>query len=269
MAIRNGSTMLWKPGIGAQIDRSHPAARGLVSCWLFNENGGNMAYDLAGSYHFTLTGGVSRVAEPGGPALKFDGMSGQGSAVGHPLASAVEFTVILRVNQKDGLAQPYGPYLGSNLNYNSGIYIGQNSPALVQFYVGTSNLNTPVTNGVWGHYAFQWSGLNGSQRTYANGVQAGNIGGIATTIPAYTNAYIGKASASGGSIYTDSQLSWIKVYNRFLSAAEIAADYAAPFAIFTPAGARRFFSMPSQSVSGSALPMGGLSIGAGRLSIGV
>lgn len=247
--IRNGFASAVKPGIGVQLDRSHPAARGLVACWLFNENTGSVCYDLAGSYHFALTGGVSRLAGPHGPAIKFDGTSGQGVSAGHPLASATAFTVILRLRQKDGLSSPYGPYLGSNQNYNSGFYIGQNTPALMQFWVGGSDLDIPVTNDAWGHYAAVWSAATLVQSGYANGVLSVNRTGIMTTIPAYTNAYIGKASATGGGYFTDSWLGWMKVYNRALSAAEIAADYATPYALFAPPAARRFFSV----ASGSAL----------------
>ena len=266
MAMRDGSTLLWKPGVGAQIDRSHPAAQGLVACWLCNENGGGMLTDSVGRFHFTLTGGVSRVAEPLGPAIKFDGTSGQGVAVGHPLAAATAFTVLFRLRQKDALANPFGPYLGNNLNYNSGVYIGQNDPAVLQFYVGTVNLSVGVTNGVWSHYACQWSNATGIQRAFTNGVQTANATGISATIPAYTNTYIGQSSVGGGGYFTDSALSFLKVYNRFLSAAEIVADYGSPYAMFTPPNARRLFAIAAQS--GSSL-VGGLSIGAGRLSIGV
>lgn len=45
-----------KPLLGQQINRAHPLAKGLVSCWLMNENSGNRVYNLAGDIHGTITG---------------------------------------------------------------------------------------------------------------------------------------------------------------------------------------------------------------------
>jgi len=266
--IRNGSAVLWKPGVGALIDRSHPAAQGLQAYWLFHENTGKILYDIAGTYHFALTGGVARVAEPNGAAVKFDGISGAGLAAGHPLSGAVELTVILRLRQKNGLTNPFGPYLGSEQGFYSGVNINDNA-GYIDFYIATLNLPVTVIDDVWGHYAFQWSNAAGIQRTYTNGLQSGNsTGHTVGPLPHYLNTYIGKASAAQGSYVQDSQFSSMKVYSRFLSAAEIAADYEAPYAMFFPPTVRRFYSVPG-GVIGSGSNQGGLSIGAGRLSIEV
>jgi hypothetical protein len=266
MAIRNGSTRLWKPGVGTPIDRSHPAARGLQACWLCNENGGRMLYDSMGSYHFVLTGGVARVAEPLGPGIKFDGTSGQGLAAGHPLASAQAYTVLLRLRQKDALASPFGPYLGSEQGHMTGLYIAQDINTTLQFWATSSKMTIPVTNDVWGHYALQWSNATGIQRSYVNGLAFGDNVNVFGTLPAYTNTYLGLASAATGSYLMDASVSSISVYNRFLSAVEIAADYASPYAMFAPPQPRRFYSLPA---SGGSAASGGLSLGGGRLSIGV
>ena len=265
--IRVGSTPLWKPGVGAQLDRSHPAAQGLLACWLFNENGGNTLYDLAGNYHFILTGGGSRTASPSGPAIKFDGTSGQGIAAGHPLAGMTAFTVLLRVRQKDGIASPYGPYLGSDQKHDTGVYIGMNSTSTMQFFLGGTNILIPVTNDAWGDYACVWDRSRSLKLGYANAVQVASALPPFITIPNYLQTLIGKGSAFDP-YCTDSQLGWMKVYNRALSAAEIAADGESPWAMFLPAAARRFFSLPVSGGSGAST-VGGLSIGAGRLNIGV
>ena len=266
--IRVGSTPLWKPGVGAQLDRSHPAAQGLQACWLFNENGGNTLYDLAGNYHLALTGGVSRIASPSGPAVKFDGTSGQGIALGHPLAGATAFTVLLRIRQKDGLVNPFGPYLGSDQKHDTGVYIGMNAAATILFYIGPGNLNIPLTNDTWGDYACVWDRDRNIKLGYANAVQVASTLPPVITIPNYLQTYVGKGSALDA-YYTDSQLGWMKVYNRALSAAEIVADGKSPWSMFTPAAARRFYSLPMGSIGSGISRSGGLSIGAGRLNIGV
>jgi len=46
-----------RPQFPAQINWSHPSTKGLVGCWLFNENGGMQAWDSASSpNHLTLQG---------------------------------------------------------------------------------------------------------------------------------------------------------------------------------------------------------------------
>lgn len=70
-----------KPYFGAQLNRGHPLAAGLVGCWLFNEMAGNRAWDASGcENHGTLinmfdppiaTSGWG--PGPHGGALAFDG----------------------------------------------------------------------------------------------------------------------------------------------------------------------------------------------------
>ena len=254
--IRNGYNALWKPTVGVQIDRTNPAVRGLRALWLCNENTGNMLYDIFGSYHFALTGGVSRLAEPQGPDVKFDGLSGQGIASGHPLSGLTEFTVILRLRQKNGLSSPYGPYLGSEQGFTSGVNINSNNPSFFDFIVGTSTLTVAVVNDAWGVYALQWSNATGIMRSYTNGLLSGNLGGVNAVIPTYLNTYIGKASAPQLSYLTDSQISSMKVYDRFLTSTDIMSDYSMPYSMFTARGVRRLYEpVPPPSLGGKLQPV--------------
>jgi hypothetical protein len=46
-----------KPLPGCKINHSHPLARGLVGCWLFNERGGNIIRDISGrGFNGMITG---------------------------------------------------------------------------------------------------------------------------------------------------------------------------------------------------------------------
>jgi len=255
--------------VGAQIDRSHPAAQGLLACWLFNENSGAASYDLAGSYHYAFTGGVSRIATPTGPAIKFDGTSGQGIASGHPLANATAFTVIIYVLQKGGPAAPYGPYIGSDQNFNTGVYIGSDFVGTMQFNLGTVNNALNITDNQWNHCAFQYSASTQKKAAYVNGVQAYSVTNTFGVMPNYLQTYLGKGSAAAGSYFTDSQIGYIKVWNRFLSPTEIVSDYAAPWAMFAPANDRRFLRVASSAPDGG-VSVGSLAIGGGgRLSVGI
>ncbi len=69
-----------KPPYGTQLNRAHPLARGLVGCWLFNEGAGLKASDSSGmGNHGTLTNFTSPSISSGwvggssGGALAFDG----------------------------------------------------------------------------------------------------------------------------------------------------------------------------------------------------
>jgi len=68
-----------KPMYGVLLNPYHPLARGLVGCWLFNEGGGNVVYDLSGyGNHGTLGGGTAGycptwVFGKKGSVLEFDG----------------------------------------------------------------------------------------------------------------------------------------------------------------------------------------------------
>ena len=265
--IRNGSTPLWKPGIGAQIDRSHPAAKGLLACWLFNENSGAVSYDMMGQYHYAFTGGVSRMATPTGPAIKFNGIGGQGIAQGHPLANAAAFTVILYVNQKDGLGNPFGPYLGSEQSSTGGCYIGSDQIGAMIYEIGNVNNSLAVNDGQWNHCAFQYNGT--TKAAFLNGILSHSVSNTFGVMPNYLNTYIGKRPVSDGGYTTDSQIGYMKVWNRILSQSEIVGDYTSPWAMFTPANDRRFLRVAS-SAPGGGLSVGSLAIGgSGRLSVGI
>ena len=68
-----------KPMYGVLLNPHHPLARGLVGCWLFNEGGGNIVYDLSGYGNHGTLGGDTLEYCPAwiigdfGSALSFDG----------------------------------------------------------------------------------------------------------------------------------------------------------------------------------------------------
>lgn len=72
--------LLSKPPRGAVLNRAHPLARGLVSCWLFNEGNGLLVNDLCRSYDGTASGIDSIndwVPTPYGTGLNLDGVDAE------------------------------------------------------------------------------------------------------------------------------------------------------------------------------------------------
>ncbi len=63
-----------KPVRAMQLNRSHPLARGLVGCWLFNEGTGGKVFDLSGNNNIgTLKNNTSWSSGQFGSVLNFDG----------------------------------------------------------------------------------------------------------------------------------------------------------------------------------------------------
>ena len=61
-----------KPMLGELIDHSQWSANGLVGCWLFNEGAGNIVQDASGNGNTGTSVGATWAAGPAGPVLQFD-----------------------------------------------------------------------------------------------------------------------------------------------------------------------------------------------------
>ena len=67
-------TFQQKPSLGVQINWAHSLAKGLVGCWLLNEDSGNMVFDLSkNGLNLTLFNDAHFVLGTFGSALDFDG----------------------------------------------------------------------------------------------------------------------------------------------------------------------------------------------------
>jgi len=62
-----------KPMYGVLLNPYHPLSHGLVGCWLFNEGGSNIVYDLSGQMNHGTISGATWKTEKFGSALSFDG----------------------------------------------------------------------------------------------------------------------------------------------------------------------------------------------------
>jgi len=107
-----------KPPVGVQLNRSHPLAKGLIGCWLFNEQTGNRILDLSG-YGRDLTVYHSGAWVPGG--LRYRGAYRSAS----PALGTNPYT-LFTIARKDGAQTSYrntfsvGPYTS-----NQSVWIGQ------------------------------------------------------------------------------------------------------------------------------------------------
>jgi hypothetical protein len=242
-----------KPPLGIKLNRTHRLSKGLVGCWLFNEGGGNKAYDLSGyGNHGTLENMAfpSTAASgwnPGktGVGLNFDGTSSYVPCGNDPslgITDAITIEAWVKVGGDSG-------YRGI-ISKDSGVAGGRQWILLVHndntlnFYnfdaqsdylnvKGTQELN----DNKWHHVVVVWDGVNdaGHIILYIDGqsdaltidVEHGTFDG------GYNGAYLTNIGIYGGvaNFFNGSQ-NGIMIYNRALSAFEIRELYRDPYAMF-------------------------------------
>lgn len=228
-----------KPMLGKQIDWSHPLTNGLVGCWLMNEGSGDIIQDLSGNGN---TG--SFVADthfvPGkfGPALNFDGT---GDYVKCGLMPAVEGIGALTVScwvkvpgtpastqmivSKRGEANDRCFYLHvrSSTTVFFGVYDSGDGESLAQ----KTNALVP---GTWNHIVGVYDGAN--VRVYADTIPGADVVQTGVTDASTQELAIGADKGDVGGDNWLGQIDNVKIWNRALSASEVALDYREPFCMF-------------------------------------
>jgi len=231
--------MLVKPTRGAVLNPSHPLARGVVAYWLFNEGAGGKVFDLS-RYGNTgeLFGGSQFTAGAFGSALEFDGTDDMVKATDPPDVSG-SFTVIA-YTFCDDISSGNRCIIGTRSPSEYGIdikYAGTQLLADVgdgSSWLGTnlkSGVNT-VTAGAWYHSAFV-ADPDGWQY-YINAIAKGSGSWSGTPVFSDANHQVVIGSYRlAGSEYFIGRIDHIIVYNRALSASEIAWLYREPFAMIS------------------------------------
>lgn len=216
-----------KPMLGRQINWSHPSAKGLVGCWLMNEGSGNKVLDLSGNgWDGTFQNDTHWVPGKFGSALDFDGT---GDYVSTNLAVGTTMYVSFWVKpdviniDKAVMFSWRGVYLDSVMFYSSkwnfwssggGFDINPASP-------------TPVV-GKWHHVVAGFE-TGVAAYLYVDGQLIGSDSSITTpTI---------NVVSFGGTTQGDclnGQIDNVMVFNRVLSASQIAQLYQNSFYMFEP-----------------------------------
>jgi hypothetical protein len=217
--------LLFKPFRGIQLNRSHPLARGLVGCWLMNENGGNKVFDLSDNRN---TGSLTNVTwTPGGVAIAASVSRIVSAASGFNASEgSIEMLVKPAWSYDDGLAHYFWQAtitafrkftLRKNANNTTELFTNNTSRGTFTFAWAANTLY---------HVVLNW----GTNTLYINKVleytfTAGGLGTLPPTLY-IGDAYAGANLAFSGNIY------YFCVRNRALSATEIAWLYREPFAMF-------------------------------------
>ncbi len=224
-----------KPMLGRQVNWAHPASKGLVGFWLFNEGSGNTVFDLSGKGNTgTFTG-----TAPSWSAGKF------GSSVLLPgtdeyidagdfsgLMPNDTFSVSIWVKQI-GQA-PNSTMIGQVTPSSDGWMLYQHGNSPIEFFVYNYTVDkasgsAPLTLKKWTHLV----GVSTSTYTYLykNGVLDGSAakGAGSYAVPGGT---LKMGKYGGNANYLNGQIDLPMVWNRALSASEIALLYREPFCMF-------------------------------------
>jgi hypothetical protein len=242
-----------KPFRGARVNRTHPLARGLVGCWIFNEGTGNMVYDLSGyGNHGTLTNmdpATDWVGGKHGWALDLDGsndaISIQGSVAYISLidrTSTIEIWMKLATTSQDSVIA--GQFSGDTIyknSYGTGFRYDNGDVVLMS---ESDNNKSALTVALTDTSA--WHHLAGIVRTtqgklYLDGelVDSGDLNG------GYVYPFnIGAGLYLGNLLNYSGFMGLVRVWHSALSAEEVAWLYREPYCMFEEPAPRSIFIMP-------------------------
>jgi hypothetical protein len=214
-----------------------PPPSGLVAWWTGDGN----ALDFLGQNNGTLVNGATFAPGEVGQAF---GFNGNGQSVVIPDSPSLRltnsFTIEAWVNPATLADDPHGPGRGivCKLDYATGGNYGYEFTLSQGYFGGSFNspghgwgtanwgvsVPTPLTVGVWSHVA--WTYDENAMMLYVNGVPvATNV--IGPQAMANSTAALQISGDGNGNIMFDGLIDEVALYNRAVSAAEIAATYIA------------------------------------------
>ena len=232
--------LLNKPAPGAQINFSHPLAKGLVGCWLFNEQSGNQAYDLSPYHnHGTLHGfNDPSSKDRSSLGLQLDGSDDHvdcGNDASLNITDAITIVVTAKLNNLDNTWQTIISKLWDKWTIKQTatnqirmqIYIvgGQQNSDIVYF-------TTPQEN-QWYHLVLVYdknSGLKGYVNDNLIGTDATHTGNLNSDVTQELD--IGCEPAIPVAHLFNGAIDDVRIYNRALSASEILWLYQEPYDMF-------------------------------------
>jgi hypothetical protein len=214
-----------KPPLGARLNASHPLVKGLVGCWLMNENGGGKLYDLSGKNNTgTITNATWSTSGQIGNTLSFDGdgdyvniASPSNLAMGTGNWSACAwFKVNAFTNNWPGII----------VFDNDGIAFDGDFLAILQDGNGYSMPGGHESIGVWTHVCAVRAGTNYS--LYRNGIYGSTI----QTESGYGLAGVYHLGTGFSNTSFNGLIDDVMIYDRALTPSRIKQLYTNPFCMF-------------------------------------
>lgn len=225
-----------KPPLGWPIDWDSPLTKGLVGYWLMNEGGGSKVFDSSGNGNMgTLVADTHFVAGKfGGSALNFDGTGDYVDLIYNSSLSfgTGDFTLSAWIypHTVSSYIVIFGKDVVGERDWDFGL--GSQSGKLV-FYDGQTDISIH-SNAVLSANSWQQVIATRSGTTLTLYVDA-KVQGVGTSEGNFTETndiYIGAREYAGYEQYFDGIMDQLRIFNRALTASEIAQLYREPFAVF-------------------------------------
>ena len=229
-----GEQLLYnRPLPGARVNMSHPLSKGLVGCWLLNENGGIRAMDASPYQNDGLLGGFADPPPRSFNGLKFDGSNDAidcDSKASLYLGGDLTFEFWIKSDDLTVTSRVLG--YGSDqsalgVSYNVGWGTGIRVNAWFQVGDATSNELVGFALDTWYHFAI--SRLGTLLSIYWNGQLFQTLTQANAWSSSLQNTYIGKRNATGTEFWKGS-IGLVRIYNnRVLSLDDVKALYLSPY----------------------------------------
>lgn len=214
-------------------------SNGLLAYYAFDEPGGVIAYDdSANLYNGTFVGTPGRVAGKLNGALEFTGATNYVEAGTYSVGgSAMTVSAWMLGSSLSGEARIASKASGqaeSDHDWMLGLGSGAGAEDKLRIRLKTAGVTSTFSTGdlaladsTWYHVAFTYDGSN--VRVYLNGSEVGSFAKTGTLDQSGLPVRIGSGNdgSGGASAVWDGLIDEVKVFNRSLSQAELAAEYSA------------------------------------------
>ena len=231
-----------KPVLGSQIQVGHPLSTGLVGCWLMNEGSGSRVNDLSGNNN-NLTGYNSPAWSPGNSehsVLLVDASSQYFetdiTALGYDSPRTIACWFLIDEDEYWSTHQIVFVGDKDNTNHQEGLWISKQGTGSSMTFSAVRNttassIATPIVANTW---YFGCGVFNGPsyRQAFLNGVAATAETSTVAQYYNYDRISVGRHGSSGPTYYFSGKIGTATVWNRALSASEIAWLYREPFAMF-------------------------------------
>ena len=204
-----------KPPMGWPLDLSEPINEGIVGYWYMPEGSGNIVQDLSGNGNVgTFVGTINWAAGRNGPAIDIAGIA---DYVDVSVSLGTTFTIIADIFPVE--MDAYGGIV--TFDNTHGLFY-QEASDKITYFLGTDHFSdTVIPHDAWSRIALVRKETAIS--FYLNGVPDGTD---TITNTAFTAEYIGSDNSAED---YKGKMGYVYIFNRALSASEIALLYQFPF----------------------------------------
>jgi len=234
------STDFGKPGFGRELITDHPLAEGLVGAWLMNEGSGTNVADSLGDNDLTLTG-----ATFGGMGLVFDGADNEARSTTFSIDGDTDRTIVGQF-EVGNTTQDHlicGQWAGGDgewlLQFDNVSFQSANTDILLyaqQIPTADTTWPTVETDSLDVDTTYRYAVVHdiGSElKIYIDGVEAtNNVYNEANTTSGNPNRDFTVGEGAGDTKDMLGEQAFLYIYNRVLSAKEIASLHNDPYQMF-------------------------------------